>query len=132
MIVLDSSAVIAILKREPGAERLREAALAADACGMSAANVLESGMVAFGLRGDAGANELDLLLLELGVEIMPFDAAQAAIARRAFRRFGKGRHPAGLNFGDCFAYALATHLDEPLLFTGEDFSRTDVQAAVGT
>ncbi|MGF6228136.1 uncharacterized protein with PIN domain [Inquilinus ginsengisoli] len=79
--------------------------------------------------GDAGGRELDLWLHRLDVETVPVDADQAQMARRAWRRFGKGRHPAGLNYGDCFAYALAATRGEPLLFKGDDFSRTDLTAA---
>ena len=125
-MIVDSSALIAILKDEPGAEALRDIVIGADQSGMSAATLVEIGMVVEGQRGEAGAAELDLLLAELQIEIVPFDADQAALAREAFQRFGKGRHPAGLNFGDCLAYALAKHLGEPLLFTGNDFARTDL------
>jgi ribonuclease VapC len=129
-MIVDSSAIIAILKDEPGAEALRDIAVGAHRCGMSAATLVETGMVVEGQRGEAGAAELDLLLGELRIEVIPFDAEQAALARDAFRRFGKGRHPAGLNFGDCLAYALAKHLGEPLLFTGDDFTKTDLATAL--
>jgi len=76
--------------------------------------------------GDAGAREFDLWLLKIGAEIVPVDAEQADAARRAWRRFGKGRHAAALNYGDCFSYALALTRGEPLLFKGEDFAKTDV------
>jgi ribonuclease VapC len=79
-------------------------------------------------RGPAGANELDNFLRRGGIEIVPVDVDQVRIARDAFRRFGKGRHPASLNFGDCFSYALAKALGEPLLFKGGDFARTDIVA----
>jgi len=80
-------------------------------------------------RGDDGARDVDLLLAKLRVEIVPFTARQAEIARKAFRRYGRGRHDAKLNFGDCFAYALAKDAAAPLLFKGDDFGQTDVMAA---
>jgi ribonuclease VapC len=79
--------------------------------------------------GEAGGSELDLWLHKAGVDIVAVDAEQADLARRAWRRFGKGRHPAGLNYGDCFSYALAATTQEPLLFKGHDFSRTDIRPA---
>jgi ribonuclease VapC len=79
-------------------------------------------------NGDAGEGELDVLLHRLGVEMVPVTDDQTEIARSAFRRFGKGRHPAGLNYGDCFSYALASISDDSLLFTGTDFSRTDIKS----
>jgi len=132
VIVVDSSAAVAILLKEAGWEVLRDALLSTERAVMSAATLLEAGMVMEGRLGEAGGLDLDRLIAEGRVDIVPFDASQAAIAREAFRRFGKGRHPAGLNLGDCFASALAAHLDEPLLYTGRDFARTDVAAAVRT
>lgn len=79
--------------------------------------------------GDAGERELDLLMHRLKVDVVPVTAEHAELARRAFRRFGKGRHPAGLNYGDCFTYALAVALQEPVLFKGNDFSQTDAPVA---
>jgi ribonuclease VapC len=127
-LVLDPSALIAYLKAEPEATRLQDAMLAASALSLSAASLVEAGMVAEKLRG-GGAIDLDTMLLELQVKIIPFTEEHAGLARSAFRRFGKGRHPAGLNFGDCFSYALARALGEPLLFVGNDFSQTDVLVA---
>jgi ribonuclease VapC len=127
-LVLDPSALIAYLKAEPEATRLRDAMLAASVLSLSAASLVEAGMVAEKLRG-GGAIDLDTMLAELHVKIIPFTEEHAGLARSAFRRFGKGRHPAGLNFGDCFSYALARALGEPLLFVGNDFSQTDVQVA---
>ncbi|MGI9451559.1 MAG: type II toxin-antitoxin system VapC family toxin, partial [Geminicoccaceae bacterium] len=92
---------------------------------------LEAGMIAEVRKGEAGALELDNFILRGQIQTVPFDAEQADIARLAFRRFGKGRHPAGLNFGDCAAYALACSRGEPLLFKGEDFSKTDIAQAAG-
>lgn len=127
-MVIDSSALIAYLNDEPAAERLAAVLIAADSLSLSAASLVEAGIVAGSQRGEAGERQLDLLLDRLRVDIIPVTADHAAIAREAYRRFGKGRHPAGLNFGDCFSYALARALGEPLLFVGDDFSRTDVDA----
>ncbi|KQW56620.1 ribonuclease, partial [Ensifer sp. Root1252] len=96
---------------------------------ISAATILELSIVIEARLGEAGAAELDLWLYKAGVEVVAVDAEQIAIARRAWRSFGKGRHPASLNFGDCFSYALAKSRNEPLLFKGDDFSRTDIEAA---
>ena len=129
-MVIDTSAIVAILVGEPLAPRL-EAALAADVVRLvSAASVVEAAIVIEARFGDAGGRELDMLLHVLAVEIVAIDAAQADVARGALRRFGKGRHPAALNFGDSFAYALSLVAGEPLLFAGEDFSRTDVMIAL--
>jgi ribonuclease VapC len=128
-MVLDTSAVLAVFFREPGADRLEGTMLGARSLSLSAASLVEAGMVAQGRLGDDGEEELDLLLLRLNVEIVPVTEAHAGIARSAFRRFGKGRHPAALDFGDCFSHALARAVAEPLLFVGDDFSRTDVAAA---
>jgi ribonuclease VapC len=93
---------------------------------MSAASVLEAAIVVESELGDTGARELDLLLHKAGITVVPFAPEHLAAARHAFRVFGKGRHAAALNFGDCFTYALSRSTGEPLLFKGEDFSRTDV------
>lgn len=128
-MVLDPSALIAYLNGEPEAERLEEAMLRADSLRLSAASLVEAGIVADRMRSGDGGVRLDRLLARLRVEIVPLTEDQAHTAREAYHRFGKGRHPAGLNFGDCFAYALARELAEPLLFTGGDFSQTDVAVA---
>ena len=128
-MVIDTSAVIAILRAEPDADRLIAALAAAPDRRMSTASVLESCMVMQARFGDAGEREVDTFLQRLRVDVIPFTEDHLHLARSAFRRFGKGRHPAALNFGDCFAYALAVSLDEALLFTGEEFSRTDVRSA---
>lgn len=130
-MVIDTSAVLAILQREPESARFA-ALIEADPIRLiSAVSVLEAGMIAEVRKGEAGALELDNLLLRGQLQTVPFDAEQAGIARLAFRRFGKGRHPAGLNFGDCAAYALASSRGEPLLFKGEDFPQTDIAPAAG-
>jgi ribonuclease VapC len=128
-MIVDTSVIIAILKKEPERDRLLEAIATADHPRMSAANVLECGIVAESMAGGAGAHDLDLLLFRLGIDIVAFTPDQTAIARKAHREFGKRRHRAGLNLGDCIAYALARDTGEPLLFRGNDFSRTDVVAA---
>jgi len=126
-MVLDSSAVIAILQQEAGAERLVEALEADPRRFISAANLVETALVMQIRYGDHGEREVDLFITRLGIEVVPVSEEQAELARAAFRRYGKGRHPAGLNYGDCFAYALAMALNEPLLFVGEDFGQTDVR-----
>ena len=128
-MVIDSSAIVAIAFDEPEAAGF-EARIADDPIRLtSAATVLEAAMVIETRLGELGGSELDLWLYKAGVEIVAVDAEQADLARRAWRRFGKGRHSAGLNYGDCFSYALATIRQEPLLFKGKDFSQTDIQAA---
>jgi ribonuclease VapC len=126
-MVLDTSAVIAILQNEPEADSLITALKNAGAVRISAATVVEAGIVMQARYGDPGENEVDQFIHRLGVSIVPVTEEHAELARSAWRRFGKGRHPAGLNYGDCFTYALAVSLHEPLLFTGNDFSKTDVR-----
>jgi ribonuclease VapC len=125
-MVIDTSALIAILLDEPERRSVNEK-IEADAVRLlSAASFVETALVIETRLGEAGGRELDLLIHRAEIEIVPVDADQAEIARRAFRRFGRGRHPAGLNFGDCFSYALAKASGEPLLFKGADFARTDI------
>jgi ribonuclease VapC len=125
-MVIDTSAIVAIALNEPDAAEL-EVRIADDPVRLiSAATVLEATIVLETRMGDAGGREFDLWLLKIGAEIVPVDAEQADVARRAWRRFGKGRHAAALNHGDCFSYALALTRGEPLLFKGEDFAKTDV------
>lgn len=128
-MVADTSALVAVLLREPTADRLTGALDNAPVIRCSAVSLVEAAMVMQGRLGERGERELDLLVARLRVEIVPVTIEQAEVARSAFRRFGKGRHPAGLNFGDCFSYALARALGEPLLFVGNDFSQTDVRVA---
>jgi ribonuclease VapC len=129
-MVLDTSAVLAILLDEDEAAQFAEAIQQAEHCFMSAANWLEAAVV-IDNRGDAVASrEFDLFLRRSGILVEPVSVEQAQLARQAYRDFGKGRHQAGLNFGDCLSYALAKSLDEPLLFKGEDFGQTDVAVAV--
>jgi ribonuclease VapC len=125
-MVIDTSALVAVLLGEPSAPRLLSVFQRMAVGRVSAATLLEAAMVMQARLGDAGEGQLDRLVQRLGVEVVRVSREHAEIARSAFRRFGKGRHPAALNFGDCFAYALARALDEPLLFVGGDFSQTDV------
>lgn len=128
-MVIDTSALIAILRKEPEATSFRDAILGDTVRLASAMSKLEAGMVVIGRVGTVGLPVLDRLLAEFQIAVVPFDEHQADIARDAFARFGKGRHRAGLNFGDCAAYALAMAEAEPLLFKGTDFGATDVIVA---
>ena len=128
-MVIDTSAIIAMLTPEPTADRL-VAALEADATRLvSAATVVEAALVLLGRYGEAGEPQLDRFLRGIGVEVVAVGESQANLARDAALRFGRGRHSAGLNFGDCFSYALSMARDEPLLFVGDDFSQTDVNVS---
>jgi ribonuclease VapC len=129
-MIIDTSALIAVLDQEPEAERIVRTLASAPERVLSATNLVEVGIVMQARRGDDGARDLDLLLAKLRVDIAELTASQADIARKAFRRFGRGRHAANLNFGDCFAYALAKETSAPLLFKGHDFERTDVMVAL--
>jgi ribonuclease VapC len=126
-MVIDSSALIAILRSEPERQALQNAILSDSVRLVSAVTKLEASMVAIGRRGLDAAHDIAALLRDLGIQVVPFDEHQADIAREAFARYGKGRHPAALNFGDCAAYALAIAEAEPLLFKGTDFGATDVE-----
>ena len=128
-MVIDTSALVAILQDEPERRSFNQAIEAAERRAMSVASFVEASMIIESRYGPDGIRDLDLLIAKARIELVPVDAEQAHIARTAFRDYGKRRHAAGLNYGDCFAYALAKTLDEPLLFKGMDFSRTDVAAA---
>jgi len=128
-MVIDTSALIAVLLNEPGAPRISEAIELASVRLLSVANFLEAAMVIESRKGEAAGRELDLALYRATIEVVPVDQDQAEIARLAWRRYGKGRHAAGLNYGDCFAYALARQRRLPLLFRGDDFARTDIPRA---
>ena len=129
-MIIDTSAIVAILRQEPEARRFAEAIEAAPVRRVSATTYVEIGAVIDGGRDPVASRLVDELLATAGIIIEPVTAAQARIAREAYRDFGKGSgHAAGLNFGDCFAYALAKATGEPLLFKGDDFSHTDVAAA---
>ena len=125
-MVIDTSALAAIFFGEPERQRFLDAIIGATSRMLSAATVLETALVVESRLGDAAGRELDLFLLRGNFQIIPFDAEQSELARSAWRRFGKGRHPAALNFGDCFAYALAKWSGEPLLAKGTDFAATDI------
>jgi ribonuclease VapC len=126
-MVIDTSAILAILLQEPAADRLMSAVEADRTRLVSAATVVEASLVLLGRYGEAGDLPLDRLLRGIGAEIVPVGEEQVALARDGALRFGRGRHPAALNFGDCFSYALSVERDEPLLFVGDDFSQTDVE-----
>jgi ribonuclease VapC len=127
-MVVDTSALIALLSMEPESARLA-VALESDATRLiSAATVVEAGLVIESRYGPVGGRELDLLIAKAGLATEAVTAEQADVARDAWRRYGKGRHSAGLNFGDCFSYALAKVTGEPLLFKGDDFTHTDIAA----
>jgi ribonuclease VapC len=132
-MVIDTSALAAIFFHEPERDAFRNAIVAASSRLISAATVLEAGMVIESRRGGGAGREFDLFIVRAQIQIVPVDADLADLARSAWRKYGKGRHPAGLNFGDCFSYALAKSSGEPLLAKGGDFARTDVliHAAVG-
>jgi ribonuclease VapC len=125
-MVIDTSALIAILEQEDDAQQFADAIAAASTRLISAATVLETGIVVVARHDDEAGGDLDQLLRDALVEIVPVTEDHARLARDAFIRFGKGRHPARLNFGDCFSYALAKASGQPLLFKGNDFSQTDV------
>lgn len=126
-MVIDTSALIAIFLGEPERKRFLELIVEAPTRLISAANALETGIVLEARRGEAAGREFDLFLVRANLKVVPVDSEQVEIARSARRKYGKGRHPAGLNFGDCFAYALAKSSDELLLVKGEDFTQTDIE-----
>ena len=128
-MIVDTSAVLAILFGEREARRCDEAIAQAPRCRMSAVSFLEAAIVLESRSGAEAGHELDAFLEAAAIELAPVTPDHARAARRAWRRFGKGNHPAGLNFGDCFSYALAESKREPLLFKGEDFARTDIEAS---
>jgi len=125
-MVIDSSALVAIFMNEPDRGSLLTKIREADTRRLSATNLFETGMVLEARRGEAAGREFDLFVLRMGLQIVSVDAEQVELARQAWRKYGKGRHPASLNFGDCFAYALAKLYDEPLLAKGSDFRQTDL------
>lgn len=127
-MVIDTSAIVAILGMEPESARLAQAIEADPSRLISAVTLVEAGIVIESRYGAAGGRELDLLVAKAGFQVESVTAEQSDLAREAWRRFGKGRHSASLNFGDCFSYALARISGEPLLYKGDDFSYTDVGA----
>jgi len=128
-VILDSSAILAVLRAEPEALKFSRAIASAARRLVSAASYLEAAIVIDSSRSAISSRRFDDFFRAAGVAVEPVTPRQAEIARHAYRDFGKGRHKAGLNFGDCFAYALAKEMDEPLLFKGTDFARTDVAVA---
>jgi ribonuclease VapC len=125
-MVIDTSAVLAILQREPERRSFLEAIEAADSTRISVANFVESSIVIESRYGVEGLRDLDRFISRASIELLQVDKEQGQLARSAFSRFGKGRHRAALNYGDCFAYAAAIALAEPLLCKGNDFVHTDV------
>ena len=130
MIVVDASALAAIFFMEPDAPKFLQALQQTPHAWMSAANYLEVAIIIDNRHAPEQMADLDLFLAEAELEIVPVTAGQARVARDAYRRFGRDNHPAGLNFGDCLAYALAKERDLPLLFKGEDFPQTDLRPAL--
>jgi len=129
-MVIDSSALMAILSGEPEERLFRQLISRASNRLLGAPSRVELGIVALACRGEPGLEEMQALIDHLDLEVVALSDEQAALAIDAFRRFGKGRHPAGLNFGDCFSYALAKATGEPLLFKGDDFGQTDIKRAL--
>ena len=125
-MVVDSSVLIAILLAEPEAEDYAKQLADTDDLYISAVSIVESSMVIEYKKGEQGAMQYDELLTIITPTIVAFDSEQAKLARAAWRQYGKGRHPAKLNFGDCCSYAVAKYLNKPLLFKGDDFSKTDL------
>jgi len=126
-LVVDTSAILAILQREPERRKFLELIEDADSIRMSVANFVETSIVIESRYGAEGLRDLDRFISRAGIELVPVDEEQGQLARSAFSRFGKGRHRAGLNYGDCFSYAAAMLLGEPLLSKGDDFIHTDVR-----
>ena len=131
-MVIDTSAILAILTNEPERQVFNEAVEKARSPMMSAASFVEASIVIESSRGYDGLRDFDLFLASAGIEIVPVDIEQARAAREAFRQYGKGHHPAALNYGDCFSYALAKATGLPLLFKGNDFSGTDIQPVLSS
>ncbi len=129
-MIVDTSALVAVLFREPEAEIYARLIHDADRSLISAGSYLELSIVLGRQAGPEAERQREMFFRRAGIAIEPFTVEQAHIARQAFHDFGKGRHPAGLNFGDCFAYALSKFTGEPLLYKGEDFNKTDIISAL--
>jgi len=129
-MVIDTSAVMAILNLEPEAVKFASTISTAPNCLMSMGTALELSIVVKARKEDLGIRELEFFLYKAGIELINFDENQLKMARYAFEHYGKGRNSASLNFGDCFAYALSKVTGQPLLFKGNDFSQTDIVSAV--
>ena len=128
-MIIDTSAMVAMLLEEPEGHLFDVAILKNSVRHISSAGFLEASMILQSRRGADGVRDLDLLIARFRMEIVSFTESQARLARMAFERYGKGRHPAKLNFGDCMTYALARETGEELLFKGTDFAQTDIAAA---
>ena len=128
-MILDTSAILAVIFREPERESYREAIDAAGGVGIGAPTYVESAVVLMASFGPAGRSHLDSFLAGTGSVLIPFDTQHVEAATQAWLRFGRGRHPAALNFGDCFAYATAKVAGQPLLAKGDDFAQTDIELA---
>ena len=128
-MILDSSAVVAVLQEELGHEELEQKMRGADVLGIGTPTLVETGVVVLRASGERGRAALSRFLLHLGVVVIPFEQSHWEAAVDGFVRFGKGRHPAALNYGDCMTYATARIAEKPLLFIGNDFAQTDVEAA---
>jgi ribonuclease VapC len=126
-MVIDSSALLAIFLAEPERQHFLDLIVEAPTRLISAGNALETGIVLEAKRGEAAGREFDLFVVRTNLEVVAVDGEQVEVARSAWRKYGKGRHPAALNFGDCFAYALAKSSGEPLLAKGTDFAQTDLE-----
>jgi ribonuclease VapC len=126
-MVIDTSALVAVFLAEAERQQFLDRIVQAATRIISAANALETGIVLEARRGEAAGREFDLFLVRANLQVIPVDGEQVEIARSAWRRYGKGRHRAGLNFGDCFAYALAKSSGEPLLAKNTDFAATDIE-----
>jgi ribonuclease VapC len=129
-MIVDTSAILAVLLDEAEADEFTRLLLNSDVCLMSAVSFVEASVIAEKNGGDGGVLQLDAFLRTAGIAIEPVSEEQAMAARQAYSDFGKGRHAAGLNFGDCFSYALAKVSGEPLLFKGSDFRKTDIVSAI--
>ena len=129
-MVIDTSALVSIFLGEPERKLFLEHILQAETKLISAANSLEAGIVLEARRGEAAGREFDLFVVRAKLEVVPVDAEQVEIARSAWRKYGKGRHAAGLNFGDCFAYAVAKEHACRLLYVGDDFAKTDIEGVL--
>ena len=126
-MVVDTLVLVAVLQNEPERRKFNEAIEAAETRSMSTASFLETSIILESRFGADGVRDLDLFIAKAQISLVSVDEEQAHLARDGFRKYGKGRHPAGLNYGDCFSYALARSRDEALLFKGQDFLKTDVE-----
>jgi ribonuclease VapC len=129
-VIVDTSALLAILLDEKEADAFSDLLIKSDECLLSAVSFVEASIIAESKGGDGSVRQLDAFLRTAGISIEPMTEEHALAARQAYSDYGKGRHPAGLNLGDCFSYALAKVSGEPLLFKGNDFRKTDIEAAL--